>query len=1152
MRSLRPIDLLALLVMAWGSAASADETAPLAPGASVDYEKQIRPLLATKCASCHGSLKQQAGLRLDAGELIIKGGDSGLVVKVGKSSESPLIQRVTAADGAARMPPDGEGEHLTPVQVALLKAWIDQGAKYPSDEKIPEDPSQHWSYKVATRPAVPPVKNAAWVRNPIDAFIAAEHDQRGLRPRVEASRAVWLRRVTLDLIGIPPTRDELHAFLADTSPQAYEKVVDALLARPEYGERWGRHWMDVWRYSDWYGSRAINEIRYSQRHIWRWRDWIIESLNEDKPYDRMVTEMLAGDELAPADPNVLRATGFLGRNWYKFDRNVWMFETIEQTSQAFLGLTMKCSRCHDHKVDPITQEDYYRFRAFFEPHDVRTDALTANLATEKDATLGPVLKEGVARVYDKTLDVKTFVFQRGDNRYPDEKRPMTPGAPVALARVMPESAAVAVTPVQLPVEAYYPALSPTRTETLLALADAAVTNAKANVDKAQAAVVTAEATVRDLETRIARGEASPANTVKPALHDDFAKQNKDLWTISSGNWTWENGRLCMRTPGSFATIVSKVDHPRDFQARVRYITLKEGTYRSVGFSFDQNGGGDSQDVYTSVNDNAPTVQAFHRKGGKQEYPQAGIVQTPLKVGEEIVIDVTARGQQLTILVNGVKKLDYVMPVERRAGKFALWAHAGTAEFLEVDVRELSPTLDDLRREAYTAACGVELARHRIAQAEAERSFHVAQIAAERAKHSGQPAETATRLGLEACRAEKQIGVLNARETLLKAEQTLVQIVRTLDGWGSDAALAELPGAPSPALADAEKKLAEARTALAAAEKARDNPDGKYTPLGEQFPQTSTGRRLALAKWIASPDNPRTARVAVNHIWLRHFGQAIVPSVANFGLNGDRPSHPALLDWLACELVEGSEPGKTGAAWRMKHLHRLMVLSATYRQSSSMDAPPADGSSTADKSAASDPTNRFLWRMNFHRIEAEAVRDSVLATAGRLDRTRGGAEIPEGETQTNLRRSVYFRNTPNDKSKFLELFDIANPNECYRRKESVVPQQALALMNSGLALDSARLLARKLSEPTADRDDADARNAFLTAAFESILTRQPTDEERAACVRFLEAGLATPTGPQPTFAAGGGGTTAPSPKPYQRARENLVHVLYSHNDFVTVR
>ncbi len=162
--------------------------------------------------------------------------------------------------------------------------------------------------------------------------------------------------------------------------------------------------MDVWRYSDWYGSRSINEIRYSQRHIWRWRDWIVESLNEDKPYSQMIQEMLAGDELASADPNTLRATGFLGRNWYKFDRNVWMFETVEQTSQAFLGLTIRCARCHDHKFDPITQEDYYRFRAFFEAHDVRTDPWSGSMLTEKDATLGEVLKDGVSRVFDKEID----------------------------------------------------------------------------------------------------------------------------------------------------------------------------------------------------------------------------------------------------------------------------------------------------------------------------------------------------------------------------------------------------------------------------------------------------------------------------------------------------------------------------------------------------------------------------------------------------------------------------------------------------------------------------------------------------------------------------------------------------------------------------
>src|SRR5947207_3185631 len=267
--------------------------------------------------------------------------------------------------------------------------------------------AQHWAFVPPARPALPEVKNAGWVRNPIDAFIATEHERRGLTPRPEAPRHVLLRRVYLDLVGLPPTREELHAFLADTSPDAYEKVVGRLLASPQYGERWGRHWMDVWRYSDWAGYQA--EVRESQPFVWRWRDWIVESLNRDKPYDQMVREMLAGDEIAPTDPKVLAATGFLARNWYKFNRNVWLENTVEHTSKAFLGLTVNCARCHDHKYDPVSQIEHYRFRAFFEPYEVRTDRVPGEPDTKKD---------GVVRAFDADGAKKTFLFLRGDEKSP--------------------------------------------------------------------------------------------------------------------------------------------------------------------------------------------------------------------------------------------------------------------------------------------------------------------------------------------------------------------------------------------------------------------------------------------------------------------------------------------------------------------------------------------------------------------------------------------------------------------------------------------------------------------------------------------------------------------------------------------------------------
>ena len=327
---------------------------------------------------------------------------------------------------------------------------------------------------------------------------------------------------------------------------------------------------------------------------------------------------------------------------------------------------------------------------------------------------------------------------------------------------------------------------------------------------------------------------------------------------------------------------------------------------------------------------------------------------------------------------------------------------------------------------------------------------------------------------------------------------------------------------------ADKAIAEAKDRVNAARKATETPTETFTPLGEQFPKTSTGRRAALAAWIASPSNPRTARVAANHLWGRHFGQPLVATPENFGLNGRQPTHPELLDWLAAELIAND--------WNMKPLHRQIVLSSTYRMSSQ-----ATGLESA---LAADLENKLLWRMNSRRMEAEAVRDSTLYLADDLNMQLGGPEIPETDGESVLRRSMYFRNTPNEKMSMLEVFDVADPNSCYRRKESVVPHQSLAMMNSGLATDHARIIAGQLVSTESD---------FIVAAFETILSRAPTDVETQRCREFLDTQATGGTDKAvESFTAGGTAKRSPASDPQLRARENLVHVLLLHNDFVTVR
>ena len=365
--------------------------------------------------------------------------------------------------------------------------------------------------------------------------------------------------------------------------------------------------------------------------------------------------------------------------------------------------------------------------------------------------------------------------------------------------------------------------------------------------------------------------------------------------------------------------------------------------------------------------------------------------------------------------------------------------------------------------------------------------------------------------------------------LLKAEADLMRIERKL----SDALCAPPPTGDQ-AAKDREAKIAAIRAEVETARKALVFTTNSYTPIGSVFPARSSGRRTALAQWIVSRENPLTARVAVNHMWLRHFGKALVPTVDNFGSSGAPPSHPQLLDWLAVEFME--------RGWSMKAMHRLMVTSSAYRmQSATRDA--------LDPNRTLDADNRYLWRMNPRRMEAEAVRDSVLYLAGQLATTIGGSDEKDANSH---RRGLYFKQTPFAQIEFLKLFDAANPTECYQRSESIVPQQALALTNSALSLTMARKLARTLSSQLEAKGGGPA--AFVAAAFETVLGRPPSAAESARSVTFLrkQADLLRNAGTLTSFGVKTAGEIPPASDPAMRARESLVHVLFNHNEFVTVQ
>ena len=762
-------------------------------------------------------------------------------------------------------------------------------------------------FETPKQPPVPSVKISMWVRNPIDSFIAAEQEARGLAPRPEAGKAILLRRVYFDLIGLPPTPEELHAFLADDSTDAYEQVVERLLNSPRYGERWGRHWMDIWRYSDWAGWGQ--EVRDSQPHVWRWRDWIVESLNQDKGYDRMLTEMLAGDELAPEDPNVVRATGYLVRNYKRYSREKWLQDAVDHTFQGFLGVTIGCARCHDHMFDPIMQKEYYQVRAVFEPYNVRID----RLPNQPDTT-----KDGLARAFDSTPDAKTFFLIRGDDRNPDKDRAITAGVPDLLGGHWPKVEAKPI-----PMTVAIPDKRPFVIEETIAAAAAAI----------------------------------PAAT--------------------------------------------------------------------------------------------QALDATRR--------QAPAALLPLLAGAPLPGVVTLSGAQ--------KPLDALAVAE----------------------------------------AGAPLAEARYAAL-------LATLQVEKLEDSGQTNSAQWKnAAIAATAAQRTSARWEAQSALLAARQALHTV-------------------PMKAKAELTKKLADAEKALAQAEMtAKLAPTTVYTKRpAASYPITSTGRRTAFAQWVTDRSNPLTARVAMNHIWLRHFGQALEPSVFDFGRNGRQPTHPALLDWLAVEFMD--------RGWSMKAMHRLIVTSSTYRQASTPDAA----------CAAIDPDNQYLWRMSPRQLEAEAVRDALFFVSGKLDLTMGGREIDHREGLTHPRRSIYFQHAQEKQMEFLKIFDTAAVTECYQRRESIQPQQALALANSETALRQSRALARELSA----RIGPDLA-AFVTTAYERVLSRPPTREELLECTGFVqEQAQRLGKGPQPT--TGADDVAVPAASPDLRARENLVHVLMNHHEFVTVR
>lgn len=1073
--------LIVILLLCWGAPLTAEP---------VDYLTRIKPVLQARCYACHGGLKQEAGLRLDTAAAIRTGTSEGnLIIDVTNLDGSEVIRRVTSTDESDRMPP--EGERLKSDQVADLRQWIQEGAQGPVDEVPERDPADHWSFKPPLRPEVPQVPDALWNLNPIDAFVRAEQLRLNVTPQPLAEKRLWLRRVTIDLTGLPPTLEEQAQFLADDSGEARERVVDRLLSGPQYGERWGRHWMDIWRYSDWWGLGA--EVRNSQKHIWHWRDWIIESLNEDKGYDQMVREMLAADELYPNDLDRLRGTGFLARQYFKFNRTTWLDGAIEHTSKAFLGMTFNCSKCHDHKYDPISQEDYYRFRAIFEPYQLRTDMLPGATNFEQD---------GLPRAFDCNIDAQTFRHIRGDDRNPDST-PLSPGIPSVFS-----SDEFQIEPVDLPPEAWLPGLREHVLQAYLAAADRAVDSAQKELTAAREKLTASQE----------RQKKQPVPVLTEwLLQDDFNAPRSELWEQVDGDWKYADGGLVQSRTGMPRAVLKLRDvPPQDFEAVLRYVPTGGDRWKSVGIIFDVTPEGNEVLAYLSAVDGGSKSQISYLKQGQHVYPPeaAQSRSVVLQVPHEIHLQV--RGKLINVSIDGEHSLAYQLPIERKTGPLSVITFDASVRLTEFRLRELPAdvVLQETKGSKPEQLLPVDQAQqvvliteqHLAAQL-AERESLQTRWTADRARYVETDRSNAPELINAAAKAEAVARQALALEALSRAE------------------LAVMQAAPDK-VEDLTKKLASARQQWEESAKKVEDPGMEYASLpgalktlesnleteesrNRPFPQTSTGRRAALARWMTSRENPLLARVAVNHIWARHFGRPLVPTVFEFGHKGLPPTHPGLLDWLAVELMEHG--------WSTRHIHRLITTSRTYALSSStLDA--------ATNAREHDPDNQTYWHARPIRVEAQVVRDSLLFLAGDLDLSQGGPSIPVSEPQSK-RRSLYFVHSHNDHQSFLSMFDDASVLECYRRAESIVPQQALALENSDLALETARRIAGKLGPDIPDEQ-------FVRDGFMLILSAEPTPEEMSLSIGALRR--------------------LSQVSDASRARTSLIQALLNHNDFVTVR
>jgi cytochrome c553/mono/diheme cytochrome c family protein len=1036
------------------AASSATGGPPVATAEHVEFfEKKVRPLLVENCQRCHGAAtKQRGNLRLDSRAGVLKGGDDGPAVVPGNPEASLLLKAVRYTDPDLRMPPKGR---LSAEQVADLAAWVRMGAPWPDETGArPAGKAlaafdlharlRHWSFQPLHVGSPPAVRHADWVRTPVDRFILAKLEAAGLTPAPPADKRTLIRRVTYDLIGLPPTPAEIAAFLADDSPEAFARVVDRLLASPHYGERWGRHWLDLVRFAETCG----HEFDIDMPEAYRYRDYVIRAFNDDLPYDRFVTEQVAGDLLPrprrhPTEGfnESIVGTGFwyLGESVHspvdvRADQDTRIDNQIDVFSKAFLGLTMACARCHDHKFDPISTRDYYALAGYLQSSRLQHAAIDPpGPAEEIVRRLRELHERGRALAVPATADA--LAEQAGhmaENLLATRTTPTAGRKLPDLLRPWQELAGPG------------PDLSP---EQFAARRQELVRQLRSEAPRAaeQGARCTVFADFRRDGFRDWFVTGAAFGTA-PSTADDVVLQDRPGRLVSRlvGVGVAHSGLLSGKLQGTRRS--------RTFTIRKKKILYHAGG-RGTRINLIVDG-------YQHIRDPIYGGLTVHLESGDrlQWYTQ----DVSMWVGQRAYVEVLDEG-------DGFAAVDRI-----------LFAESGPP--LETPNSLLTWLLDDPRlttppalARKYQALCLEIVGQWRagtLGQA-ADAPERIAVLNAMlQDERFAPPAASTTRQTED---AQKLAALLHEQKRLEEVIAAPHRVLAMADGTGLDERV-HIRGNHKTLGAEVPRRFLEALA-------------GDHQPA----PGRGSGRR-ELARRMVDPSDPLLPRVLVNRLWQHHFGEGLVRSVDNFGVLGERPTHPELLDWLAAEFVRGG--------WSIKRMHRLLLLSNAYQMASRSD-PRAD---------ERDPQNLRLHRMPLRRLEAECIRDALLAVSGRLDRKMYGRGVlpylteymagrgrpASGPLDGDGRRSIYINVRRNFLTPLFLAFDYPVPfTTMGRRTVSNVPAQALALMNNPFVLQQARLWARRTLERPAT---ARQRVACL---YEEAFGRPPTPDERDDALAFLK-------------------------------------------------